>query len=181
VQQRDGPEDQDCAGRGLADGRRREQQAEVAVGDPARLKDLAEPSTLGPSRSTPASAFVAVDAADQATRPEGRRRGTLALPKEKPGFCTRRRAFEQVRHGSNIQLLSFSLVRSLCAKDAPPCRSDHADGPLVAANRSASLSRGDDQRCVDDLGGAWSIPGWVMTGEQPRRAGRPQRVDDPGD
>jgi putative peptide maturation dehydrogenase len=30
--------------------------------------------------------------------------------KEKPGFWTRRRAFEQVRHGSNIQLLSFSLV-----------------------------------------------------------------------
>jgi hypothetical protein len=32
------------------------------------------------------------------------------LPKEKPGFWTRRRAFVQVRRGSNIQLLSFSLV-----------------------------------------------------------------------
>jgi hypothetical protein len=31
-----------------------------------------------------------------------------AYPKEKPGFWTRQRAFEQVRHGSNIQLLSFS-------------------------------------------------------------------------
>jgi hypothetical protein len=30
--------------------------------------------------------------------------------KEKPGFWTRRRAFEQVRHGSNIQLLSYPLV-----------------------------------------------------------------------
>jgi hypothetical protein len=34
------------------------------------------------------------------------------LTKEKPGFWTRRRAFEQVRHGSNIQLLSYSLVTS---------------------------------------------------------------------
>jgi hypothetical protein len=33
-----------------------------------------------------------------------------AYTKEKPGFWTRRMAFEQVRHGSNIQLLSFSLV-----------------------------------------------------------------------
>jgi hypothetical protein len=33
------------------------------------------------------------------------------VTKERPGFWTRRRAFEQVRHGSNIQLLSFSLVR----------------------------------------------------------------------
>ena len=32
------------------------------------------------------------------------------LTKEKLGFWTRRRAFEQVRHGSNIQLLSYSLV-----------------------------------------------------------------------
>jgi hypothetical protein len=32
------------------------------------------------------------------------------VTKEKPGFWTRQRAFEQVRHGSNIQLLSFSLV-----------------------------------------------------------------------
>jgi hypothetical protein len=30
--------------------------------------------------------------------------------KEKPGFWTRRRASEQVRSGSNIQLLSYSLV-----------------------------------------------------------------------
>ena len=32
------------------------------------------------------------------------------LPKEKPGCWTRRRAFAQVRHGSNIQLLPYSLV-----------------------------------------------------------------------
>jgi hypothetical protein len=31
------------------------------------------------------------------------------LPKEKPGFWTGRRPFEQVRDGSNIQLLSYSL------------------------------------------------------------------------
>jgi hypothetical protein len=36
-----------------------------------------------------------------------------AVTKEKPGFWTRRRAFDQVRHGSNIQLLSYSLVGSL--------------------------------------------------------------------
>jgi hypothetical protein len=35
------------------------------------------------------------------------------VTKEKPGFWTRRMAFEQVRHGSNIQLLSFSLVYGL--------------------------------------------------------------------
>jgi hypothetical protein len=33
--------------------------------------------------------------------------------KEKPGFWTRRRAFVEVRRGSNIQLLSFSLVPPL--------------------------------------------------------------------
>jgi hypothetical protein len=33
-----------------------------------------------------------------------------AFTKEKPGCWTRRRVFEQVRRGSNIQLLSFSLV-----------------------------------------------------------------------
>jgi hypothetical protein len=33
---------------------------------------------------------------------------------------------------------------------------------LVAANRWDSLRRGDHQRRVDDLGGAWSSPGWVM-------------------
>jgi hypothetical protein len=32
------------------------------------------------------------------------------LTKEKPGCWTRRRAFTQVRRGSNIQLLSYSLV-----------------------------------------------------------------------
>jgi hypothetical protein len=32
------------------------------------------------------------------------------LTKEKPGCWTRRRAFEQVRDGSNIQLLPYSLV-----------------------------------------------------------------------
>jgi hypothetical protein len=31
---------------------------------------------------------------------------------------------------------------------------NHADGPLGAANRSDSLRRGDDQRRVDDLKGA---------------------------
>jgi transcriptional regulator with XRE-family HTH domain len=34
------------------------------------------------------------------------------VTKEKPGFWTRQRAFEQVRDGSNIHLLSFSLVRA---------------------------------------------------------------------
>jgi hypothetical protein len=34
----------------------------------------------------------------------------LFSTKEKPGFWTRQRAFEQVKDGSNIQLLSFSLV-----------------------------------------------------------------------
>jgi hypothetical protein len=34
----------------------------------------------------------------------------VALPKEKPGCWTRGRAFAQVRHGSNIQLLLHSLV-----------------------------------------------------------------------
>jgi hypothetical protein len=33
--------------------------------------------------------------------------------KEEPGFWTRRRAFVQVKRGSNIQLLSFSLVTDL--------------------------------------------------------------------
>jgi hypothetical protein len=35
------------------------------------------------------------------------------LPKKKAGYWTRQRAFVQVRHGSNIQLLPFSLVISL--------------------------------------------------------------------
>ena len=34
----------------------------------------------------------------------------LFYPKEKPGFWTHRRAFEQVRRGSNIHLLPYSLV-----------------------------------------------------------------------
>jgi hypothetical protein len=32
------------------------------------------------------------------------------VPKEKPGLWTHRRAFGQVKPGTNIQLLSFSLV-----------------------------------------------------------------------
>jgi hypothetical protein len=36
---------------------------------------------------------------------------SLEGTKAKPGFWTRRRPFAQVRHGSNIQLLSYSLVR----------------------------------------------------------------------
>src|SRR4029453_191407 len=39
------------------------------------------------------------------------RRG-CAVTKEEPGFWTRRRGFVQVKRGSNIQLLSFSLVAS---------------------------------------------------------------------
>ena len=35
------------------------------------------------------------------------------LTKENPGCWTRRRAFAQVRHGSNIQLLPYSLVSAL--------------------------------------------------------------------
>jgi hypothetical protein len=35
------------------------------------------------------------------------------ITKEKPGCWTRRRAFTQVRRGSNIQLLSYSLVSAL--------------------------------------------------------------------
>ena len=42
VQQRGRGDDQDGAGLGLAGGSWRQQQAEVAVGDPARLQDLAE-------------------------------------------------------------------------------------------------------------------------------------------
>jgi hypothetical protein len=42
----------------------------------------------------------------------------LMLPKEKPGCWTRQTAFEQVRHGSNIQLLSFSLVTA-CSQEHP--------------------------------------------------------------
>jgi hypothetical protein len=37
-------------------------------------------------------------------------RPTTRITKEKPGCWTRRRAFEQVRDGSNIQLLPYSLV-----------------------------------------------------------------------
>jgi hypothetical protein len=36
--------------------------------------------------------------------------GAGGVTKEKPGCWTRRRAFAQVRQGSNIQLLSYSLV-----------------------------------------------------------------------
>src|SRR5215211_2997838 len=39
------------------------------------------------------------------------------VTKEKPGFWTRRRVFEQVRRGSNIQLLSFSLVSPLTSTE----------------------------------------------------------------
>jgi ketosteroid isomerase-like protein len=39
--------------------------------------------------------------------------------KEKPGSWTRRRAFEQVRHGSNIQLLSYSLVTGRGCRPRP--------------------------------------------------------------
>jgi hypothetical protein len=43
----------------------------------------------------------------------------LAVTKEKPGFWTHRRAFEQVRRGSNIHLLPYSLV-SLAVATKPP-------------------------------------------------------------
>jgi hypothetical protein len=38
-----------------------------------------------------------------------------AITKEKAGCWTRRRAFAQVRQGSNIQLLPYPLVRPCCA------------------------------------------------------------------
>jgi hypothetical protein len=53
--------------------------------------------------------------------------------KAKPGCWTRRRTFDQVRHGSNIQLLSFSLVRA--ARARRPC------GLLPRAGRLAAQSR----------------------------------------
>src|SRR4029450_4521787 len=40
--------------------------------------------------------------------------------KEEPGFWTRRRAFVQVKRGSNIQLLSFSLVSQRSRVQIPP-------------------------------------------------------------
>jgi len=40
----------------------------------------------------------------------GRPRRSDPITKENPGCWTRRRAFDQVRHGSNIQLLPYSLV-----------------------------------------------------------------------
>jgi hypothetical protein len=43
----------------------------------------------------------------------GCHRGTVT--KGKPGFWTHRRAFEQVKYGSNIQLLPYSLVSALIA------------------------------------------------------------------
>src|SRR5262245_2945205 len=53
------------------------------------------------------------------------------LPKEKPGFWTRGRAFEQVRRGF-IQLLSYSLV---------------ADGwPSTALTRSSTVWAGQARR-----------------------------------
>jgi hypothetical protein len=71
------------------------------------------------------------------------------VTKEKPGFWTRQRAFEQVRCGSNIQLLSFSLVSALdvvrpaaqlCAKAASDRRyaGQRADR---ASRRSESVER----------------------------------------
>ena len=48
----------------------------------------------------------------------------MAVTKENPGCWTRRRAFAQVRHGSNIQLLPYALVNrgrhDLCAFAAIP-------------------------------------------------------------
>jgi hypothetical protein len=44
------------------------------------------------------------------------------LPKEKPGLWTRRMAFAHVRHGSNIQLLPYSLVSALGPLCTPACR-----------------------------------------------------------
>ena len=38
------------------------------------------------------------------------------VTKEKPGFWTHRRAFEQVRRGSNIHLLPYSLVSALIVR-----------------------------------------------------------------
>jgi hypothetical protein len=42
VQQRSRGDDQDCAGLWLASGSWRQEQAEVDIGDPTRLEDLAE-------------------------------------------------------------------------------------------------------------------------------------------
>jgi hypothetical protein len=49
-----------------------------------------------------------------ALRP-GRILVVAGVTKGKPGCWTCRRAFEQVRHGTNIQLLSYSLVNALIA------------------------------------------------------------------
>ena len=57
--------------------------------------------------------------------------GSRCSTKEKPGFWTRRRVFEQARHGSNIQLLSFSLVT-----DRPAGHRSH-EGKLMHAAAEA--------------------------------------------
>src|SRR5829696_2040255 len=42
--------------------------------------------------------------------PSGKKGSLTSVTKENPGCWTRRRAFAPVRHGSNIQLLPYSLV-----------------------------------------------------------------------
>src|SRR5215213_2670505 len=92
--------------------------------------------------------------------------------KEKPGFWTRRASFEQVRRGSNIQLLSFALVSpdpprllpaSACHVAALTClTSENSDGGLAVEPDSrltfecpcGALHRGLQQRPLHAL--RWS-------------------------
>ena len=87
----------------------------VAVVDTARTPAMAAVAGRCPTCGVHPSGVVRV-------RPSGVRPSGVRSPtKEKLGFWTRRRAFEQVRHGSNIQLLSYSLVESSSGGPAVWC------------------------------------------------------------
>jgi hypothetical protein len=83
----------------------------------------------------------------------GSRPSGAKLPKERPGLWTHRRAFGQVRHGTNIQLLSFSLVGGVTRRAAswgvgapttalplPWIRRLMPGGPLASLQREAPAS-----------------------------------------
>jgi hypothetical protein len=91
---------------------------------------------------------------------EGNPKG-YAVTKEKAGYWTHWRAFAQVRHSSNIQLLPYSLVSVLLAGEPQSTESGHQADHWTTTEPAPE--REDDQRL------RWSSAWWSPPPESNRR------------
>jgi hypothetical protein len=89
--------------------------------------------------------------------------------KKKPGFWTRQMAFEQVRSGSNIHLLSFSLVTSplTVVRELRRCRLAWRSSPTRSHGGSRGFKSPHLHPQPDDQHKRWSSSGAVRPPQLP--------------